>query len=371
MKGKPEPVSFMIKNLCDVQSGVMFAIELQEGKEEMSKRKFVDQGEKPTTACVSRLMEPLAGTGVILHGDSWFASLNTLQKLRQMGIYFVGLIKTVHSGIPVKWLRGQFTAASARGNTRTVHLGDGLNRIFAHAWNEPGWKGGKPPKKAQKVWIANCYSGATVGPWVKERTYLGAGGLVQQGHISVPQTLIISEYFRAANGIDIHNQYRQGILALERTWKTKSWELRLLQTVMGMTLVNGYLAFKYITERNITLREFANGVALTMCAKEEEGGGGCASTATRGALQAATDALVARHDSGDLPHALFNGRALGLGGNGREGQCRVCLNNHALGVCKTCSEGLNMDKPKVFWIFYPGRHGRQCYCLHMSMMVIP
>ena len=51
--------------------------------------KFVDQGEKPSTACVLRLMELLAGTGVILHGESWFASLNTLQKLEQMGIYFV------------------------------------------------------------------------------------------------------------------------------------------------------------------------------------------------------------------------------------------------------------------------------------------
>ena len=104
MQGKPEAVSFMIKNLCDVHSGVMFALELQEGKEKMATRKFVDQGEKPSTACVLRLMEQLAGTGVILHGDSWFASLNTLQKLKQMGIYFVGFIKNAHSGIPVKWL---------------------------------------------------------------------------------------------------------------------------------------------------------------------------------------------------------------------------------------------------------------------------
>ncbi len=102
MKGKPEPVSFMIKNLCDMHSGLMLAIELQEGKEEMSKRKFVYQGEKPTTAFVLRLMERLAGAGVILYGDSWFSSLNTLQKLCAMGIYFVGLIKTSHSGIPVE-----------------------------------------------------------------------------------------------------------------------------------------------------------------------------------------------------------------------------------------------------------------------------
>ena len=60
--------------------------------------RYFDKLHMSTTACVLRLMEPLAGSGVILHGDSWFASLNTLQKLRAMGIYFVGLIKTAHSG---------------------------------------------------------------------------------------------------------------------------------------------------------------------------------------------------------------------------------------------------------------------------------
>jgi hypothetical protein len=37
MKGKSEPVVFRIKNVCDVVSGVICVIELQEGKEEMAK----------------------------------------------------------------------------------------------------------------------------------------------------------------------------------------------------------------------------------------------------------------------------------------------------------------------------------------------
>jgi hypothetical protein len=31
---------------------------------------------------------------------------------------------------------------NVRRATLTVHLGDGNDRIFAHAWNEPGWKNG-------------------------------------------------------------------------------------------------------------------------------------------------------------------------------------------------------------------------------------
>ena len=98
-----------------------------------------------------------------------------------------------------------------------------------------------------------------------------------------------------------------------------------------------------------------------MCAKVVEGEGGVVAEATRGARRAAINAQVARDDPGHLPHALFNGRALGLGGTMGEGQCRLCLNKHASGVCKTCSKALDTDHPKQFWVSYPGKHGRQCY----------
>jgi hypothetical protein len=49
-------------------------------------------------------MEPVAGSNVVLHGDSWFASL-TLHTLKAMDNMSVELIKTDHSNIPMKWLR--------------------------------------------------------------------------------------------------------------------------------------------------------------------------------------------------------------------------------------------------------------------------
>ncbi len=42
---------------------------------------------KALKACVLHLMEPLAGVGVILYGGSWFASLNTLQKLKEWYLF--------------------------------------------------------------------------------------------------------------------------------------------------------------------------------------------------------------------------------------------------------------------------------------------
>jgi hypothetical protein len=77
---------------------------------------------------------------------------------------------------------------------------------------------------------------------------------VQQGFIDIPQSELIRQYFHSANLINIHNQYRQGLLAIERTWKTKSRLIRLFQSVMGITLVNGYFAFKFMTPHSPTLQ---------------------------------------------------------------------------------------------------------------------
>ena len=52
---------------------------------------------------------------------------------------------------------------------------------------------------------------------------------------------------------------------------TKSWEIGSFQTVMGTTFVNGYLTFKYITGKELTLREFTNGRGALRRLEEEEG----------------------------------------------------------------------------------------------------
>ncbi len=49
MKGKPEPVSFMFKTICCAETGIMIAMELQEGKDVMASREYSCAGEKSST----------------------------------------------------------------------------------------------------------------------------------------------------------------------------------------------------------------------------------------------------------------------------------------------------------------------------------
>jgi hypothetical protein len=133
-----------------------------------------------------------------------------------------------------------------------------------------------------------------------------------------------------------------------------------------MALVNEYLAFRHITDKEPCLREFTDSIALAMCAKVDGGEGGGIEAAARGARQAAMEAHVAGAHPGDLPQALFNGRARGFSATRGKGQCRRSLHRHAPGVCKPCSIGLDTGRVKPFWVFYPGSHGRQCYRQHLN-----
>ncbi len=115
------------------------------------------------------------------------------------------------------------------------------------------------------------FSATKVTPWNKKRLYLDSAELVHEGSIDVPQTEVIHKYFSAANTIDIHNQYCQGILAIKLTWKTQNWEIRIFQSLIEMILINGYLAFKSLNIENPTLKEFTCKVAIAMCTSKEVG----------------------------------------------------------------------------------------------------
>jgi hypothetical protein len=100
-------------------------------------------------------------------------------------------------------------------------------------------------QKLSKVNNAKCLSAAPDAAWRKERTGLLPDSTVERRYIDVPQSELTREYFRTANCVDFHHQYRHGSPAMERTWRTKGWNQGLFQTVMGKVLVNGLLSFKF------------------------------------------------------------------------------------------------------------------------------
>ena len=59
-------------------------------------------------------------------------------------------------------------------------------------------------------------------------------------NLDIPQSQIVQAYFLKANAIDIHNQYGQYSLGIEKVWRvTDGWK-RLFQFIIRMSFVNAY-----------------------------------------------------------------------------------------------------------------------------------
>ena len=57
---------------------------------------------------------------------------------------------------------------------------------------------------------------------------------------------MVSLYFEGNNVIDVHNQNRQGTLALEKKWNTQDCWFRLFTTLVGMCTVDALKIFMYL-----------------------------------------------------------------------------------------------------------------------------
>ena len=77
---------------------VIIALEIQEGKDAMATKKYMQEWKKTGTAQVLRLTEPWHGTGRVINA---FASVTTAEACRMYGMHFTGLVKTATTKFPM------------------------------------------------------------------------------------------------------------------------------------------------------------------------------------------------------------------------------------------------------------------------------
>ena len=61
----------------------------------------------------------------------------------------------------------------------------------------------------------------------------------------MPRPVVIEMFFRHFAAIDIHDHLRQGLLQIERAWKTNTWEHRIFGTMLGIIVTNAFLLYRY------------------------------------------------------------------------------------------------------------------------------
>ncbi|AYV87237.1 MAG: bifunctional aspartate aminotransferase [Sylvanvirus sp.] len=229
---KPEGVGSEIRCVIDARSQVMLQLELQESKEEMATKKYVQDGESLSTAGVLRLVEPWFNTSRMVYGDSACASVNTAVKLRERGLHFSGLVKTAHREFPTKYFNS-LNIGVRSGDSRYLTTTKNEFPLIATAW----WD------KKVKFFISTAGTNGIAQPHRRVRYRLLDDGSSQRIEKTTKISATPHEYFSFAQKVDVHNHRRQGILAMERKIPTRNWAFRLVSTLLGMIMVDAYMIF--------------------------------------------------------------------------------------------------------------------------------
>ena len=89
IRSKPKGIGCEAKTIADALSGIMVGLELNEEKEAMAEKRWhAEHG--ATIATTLRLTEPWFGSGRVVAGDSWFASVKTALQLESTVFIFLG-----------------------------------------------------------------------------------------------------------------------------------------------------------------------------------------------------------------------------------------------------------------------------------------
>jgi hypothetical protein len=62
----------------------------------------------------------------------------------------------------------------------------------------------------------------------------------------IPRPAIIAKYQDEMGYVDRHNSFRQGTLHLAKIWKTKRWQTRIQLELLGLAMVDAFLACRSI-----------------------------------------------------------------------------------------------------------------------------
>ena len=238
IKRKPEPLGTEGKTACEGTFGICIYFEIQKGKLRMARAKWAGRY-GATTGCTVRLCDAMKLSEVdqvsplarCVFADSWFASVKTVLALREtMGLHFTGPIKTASANFPLDHLR--YTLSKMSRGQHVVLKCNELENVWAIGWHDHHFK---------------CYvttHGVTTPgkPAPKRRQNLQGINFTKE----VPRPDIIAKYQSEMGFVDRHNNFRQGTLKLAKTWKTKRWQTRIQLELLGMTMVDAFLACRKV-----------------------------------------------------------------------------------------------------------------------------
>ena len=237
IKRKPKPLGAEFKSAYDGSTGICLFLETQEGKVRMARKMFCDT-HPATTATTVRMLKKMGCSEKALPAEKklrrritaglWFASRKTVRACEdELGVEFTGTTKTATRGFPAQVMR--WTLATMERGEHCTFKEEGKD-LQAIGWVDVHFK----------LCITTHGSSAPGSPAIKKRQR--ADGRNYQ--IQVPRPAVIAEHQAEMGWVDRHNRFRQAMLSLQGTWKTKRWQTRMQLEVFAIALVESLAFFQ-------------------------------------------------------------------------------------------------------------------------------
>ena len=233
---KPHPFGNEYHTLCDGVWGVLYHLELVEGKhrpKELESPKFSEFGK--TVGLVLRCCSSLFSTGKTVIMDSGFCVLDALTRLRSYGVFALIMIKKKGS-----WPRGiDGESIKEHMSTKTVGEVDCLPGLHnGHKFNIFCLK--EPDYVTMLMGTFGSALPAGVDAAKVTRTIHGTS-TTDTTRVSFELTEPFHLYYQYRGVVDSHNARRHSPISLEETWATKTWEHRVFAFVLAVCEINTYL----------------------------------------------------------------------------------------------------------------------------------
>ena len=234
---KPWPVGNEYHSICCCLSGIMYAVEIVEGKDrpqQKPKEKFSDVTKNgQTTALLLRLCESIFHIGMIVVLDSGFCVLRAIIELKKRGVFASALIK-----------KRRYWPKYVDGDEIDKHF---ENKAIGHADSLPGKIhdipfhvfGMKEPDYVMKLMSTYGTNELQAGH-PTQRVYLDSERKSCTTNFCYPE--VVSNHFKFRHSVDDHNAKRHSPICLEYTWATKYWPHRPFSFLLAISEVNTNLA---------------------------------------------------------------------------------------------------------------------------------
>ena len=148
-------------------------------------------------------MEPWANTDRIVCNNYYFASVGAAETLREIGLLFIGVVKTATKLFPMRYLsKIELVNRGDRPGIITEDA-DGLPSLLAFTWID----------RDRRYFIASCSSLTEGQPYIRERwRQVGRedpNADPEKVELHIPQPKIAKKFYSTAARVDQHNRDRQ------------------------------------------------------------------------------------------------------------------------------------------------------------------